>query len=58
MDTGYLSLTYCVYSMLSNCLSDLRLIFCTKYVLGFKEGSRMGAHIKRQYDCKGRISIV
>jgi len=56
MNTVHHSLTWCVYSILSNCLSDLRLICCTKYVLGFKEGSRMGAQFIRQYDCKGRIS--
>ncbi|KAH3715078.1 hypothetical protein DPMN_057782 [Dreissena polymorpha] len=29
---------------------DLRLICCKKYVLGFKEGSRMEAQFIRQYD--------
>ncbi|KAH3713131.1 hypothetical protein DPMN_072914 [Dreissena polymorpha] len=42
--------------LLSKCMSDLRLICCTKYVLGFKESSRMGAQFLRQYDCKERIS--
>ncbi|KAH3805206.1 hypothetical protein DPMN_133503 [Dreissena polymorpha] len=40
--------------ILSNRLSDLKLICCTQYVLGFKEGSRMGAQFKRQYDCNGK----
>ncbi|KAH3871280.1 hypothetical protein DPMN_034476 [Dreissena polymorpha] len=35
---------------------DLRLICCTKYVLGFKEGSRMEAQFVRQYGYKGSIS--
>jgi len=56
MNTVHHSLTWCVYSILSNCLSDLRLIRCTKYVLGFKKGSGIGAQFIRQYDCKGRHS--
>ncbi|KAH3868706.1 hypothetical protein DPMN_031858 [Dreissena polymorpha] len=57
MNTVHHSLTTCVYSILSNFLSDLRLICCTKSVLGFKEGNMIGAQFIRQYDCKGRISI-
>ncbi|KAH3773216.1 hypothetical protein DPMN_174573 [Dreissena polymorpha] len=35
--------------------SNLRLVCCTKYLLGFKEGRRIAAQFRRQYVFKGKI---
>ncbi|KAH3706581.1 hypothetical protein DPMN_065969 [Dreissena polymorpha] len=42
--------------MISNCLNDLRLVCFNQYVIGFKEGMRMGAQFIRQYVSKGKVT--
>ncbi|KAH3722412.1 hypothetical protein DPMN_065371 [Dreissena polymorpha] len=40
--------------MISNCLNDPRLVCFAKYVLGFKEGRRMGAKVHMTIRLQGK----